>query len=187
MEADKRGIAVQPKYQSQSYLCGGFLTAYPSHSPRNTRFHCSFRSRASRISLWQDTTQGPGWGPEPLAAPVRCPWRDCHAVIRKLLTLSPSKPVLRGLLLFPGLIPAAPPPLTAPGTLQSYRLPSTPAPLETKHTCFFVPFCSFRSMSWQMPIHTHRRRPVHTYAQTHNGTCTHSQTLAKDTPVRKYA
>lgn len=150
----------------------GFLTAYPSHSPRNTSFHCSFRSRASRISLWQDTTQGPGWGPEPLAAPVRCPWRDCHAVIRKLLTLSPSKPVLRGLLLFPGLIPAAPPPPTAPGTLQSYRLPSTPAPLETKHTCFFVPFCSFVPCPGRclythtdVDLYTHMLR--HTMARVH--------------------
>lgn len=46
---------------------------------------------ASRISLWPYTTQGPGWGPEPLAAPLRCPWRDCGAVIRNLLTPSPSK------------------------------------------------------------------------------------------------
>lgn len=35
MEADKRGLVIQPKYQSQSNLCRAPLTAYhPLHPPQ---------------------------------------------------------------------------------------------------------------------------------------------------------
>lgn len=154
-----------------------------SHSPPPTaRFNCSFRSRASRISLQQYTVQGPGGGgADPRkAAPLPCCWGNQHAVIRSFPTQPTSKadgqtPLQRtGLHLEaalgaqhwqgswqcqgplsccqrPALVQGACPccffTTRSPGgaLIPSDPVPSSPAPLERKHTWSFVPFCCFCS------------------------------------------